>query len=74
MDEDFLKYINDPLTLWAAVLGAVYGTNFWQFHDSSQMNGGFKSILPKCKEELINKKRLAGLTPDVEPVVLNMRS
>ena len=23
MDEDFLKYINNPLTLWAAVLGAV---------------------------------------------------
>ena len=68
MDEDFLEYINNPLTLWAAILGAVYGTNFWQFHDSSQMNGGFKSILPKCKEELIKKKRLAGLNPKIEPV------
>ena len=68
MDELYLEYINNPETLWTAVLGAIYGTNWWQFHNPLQMNGSFKCELPKCKDELITKKRVAVLKADIEQV------
>ena len=68
MDELYLEYINNPETLWTAVLGAIYGTNWWQFHDASQMNGSFKCELPKRKNKLITKKRVAERKADIEQV------
>ena len=36
MGEPFLVYISDDDTRWYVVLGAPYGTAFWQVHDDTQ--------------------------------------
>jgi len=49
VDCDFLEYVNLAESRFCVVLGAPDATNYWQHHDSSEMNGGYKSELAQAK-------------------------
>ena len=68
VDGDFLEHINLPGSKFCVVLGAPDATNYWQHHDSAEMNGGYKSELSKSKSDLIRRKRLAGMPAEIEQV------
>ena len=57
MGEDFLQYVNDAATRWEGNLGAPYGTDIWQYHDDTRMNGSFKMELGQEKSKFILKKK-----------------
>ena len=53
---------------WKVIVGASYGTGFWQGHDDKAMNGRFKANLYKEKLTLVTKKRAIGLAGEIEKV------
>jgi hypothetical protein len=67
MGEDFLRYVNDADSRWEVMLGASYGTEYWQLHDDRKQNGAFKDQLAASKSNFYLKKRLAGLPPEILP-------
>jgi hypothetical protein len=52
----FLNYINDPAHLWKVCIGVPYATHMWQPHDSSELNGSFKTCLYKVKDAYLRHK------------------
>jgi hypothetical protein len=52
----FLKYINDDDHLWKVCIGVPYATHMWQPHDSSELNGTFKTLLYKTKAAYLKEK------------------
>jgi hypothetical protein len=52
----FLNYINNPAHLWKVCIGVPYATHMWQPHDSSELNGSFKTKLYKTKETYLHEK------------------
>ena len=65
MGEPFLVYISDDDTRWYVVLGAPYGTAFWQVHDDTRENGQFKMELASAQSALFQKKRVKGFNPNL---------
>lgn len=68
MGEDFLQYVNDDDNLWMPLLGAIYSTNIWQFHNDGRMNGSFKAALGIAKSKFYMKKRVHGMDAELLPV------
>jgi hypothetical protein len=52
----FLNYINDPDHLWKVCIGVPYATHLWQPHDSSELNGTFKTAYYKAKDKYLQFK------------------
>jgi hypothetical protein len=52
----FLNYVNDPAHLWKVCIGVPYATHMWQPHDSSELNGSFKTCLYKAKDMYLRHK------------------
>ena len=56
IEEEFLKYINNLVTLWGAELGAFYGTKIYQFYDNKRQNRCFKTDLSSANSVFYKEK------------------
>jgi hypothetical protein len=68
----FLNYINHPNHLWKVCIGVPYATHMWQPHDSSELNGTFKTQLYKVKEQYLKEKPESHqrfVSTDIIPIV-----
>jgi hypothetical protein len=68
----FLKYVNNPDHQWKVCIGVPYATHMWQPHDSSELNGTFKTLLYKVKERYLRDKpsSIQGFqSTDIIPIV-----
>jgi hypothetical protein len=68
----FLNYINDPEHKWKVCIGVPYATHMWQPHDSSELNGTFKTQLYKVKEKYLREKpenQQRFVSTDIVPIV-----
>jgi hypothetical protein len=54
----FLKNVNNPDHQWKVCIGFPYATRMWQPHDSSELNGTFKTLLFKVKKRYLQDKPL----------------
>lgn len=63
---EVLTYLNDEETKWFAGLGAINATDFWQLHDDETQNLKFAMEMVEAKTQLIRRKRLVGLSPNIE--------
>ena len=73
MELPFLQYINDPLHLWRALIGVLYGTSLWQVGDSAEQNGEYKMALSRIKKILVKwkeRKMIARLTIEVAEIMI----
>jgi hypothetical protein len=52
----FLEYIVDPAHQWRVCIGVPYGTHVWQPHDSTELNGSFKSRIYSEKLLYLSEK------------------
>jgi hypothetical protein len=54
---DFMRYVQNPYTMWTSCIGVPYGTNMWQPADSSEINGSFKMSLNRVKTFYLSTKK-----------------
>ena len=66
LSAEFLEYVNNDDTKWEAGLGASYATDHWQLHDDERQNGSLSMAIGEAKTNLIRKKILHELPPNIE--------